>query len=221
MSSTNSCYNVHVIENKVIGLTGPIGAGKDEVAKILRRKGALIIDADKVAHTLYMTQSPVWKEIIKTFGVKVLNRGGIINRKKLAEIVFSDKALLKKLNEIVHPYLKEAIIGLCEDREQGSGGPSTSLGASRGQLIVINAAVLKEIGLIDYVDEVWVVMASKEKRMKRLVKAGFSKEKAKKRINAQASQKDYLKIADVVMRNDGTLAQLKNKLANQPSFKFV
>ena len=88
---------------KVIGLTGPIGAGKDEVARILRRRGAYIIDADAVAHTLYETQTPVWHELIRVFGSKVLVRGGKINRKKLGDIVFSDQKRLKELDRIIHP----------------------------------------------------------------------------------------------------------------------
>jgi len=189
---------------KIIGLTGPIGAGKDGVAKILKRLGAYIIDADKVAHELYSFQSPVWQELIKTFGSKILKRGGEINRKKLGEIVFSDKKKLKELDKIVHPALKDAVIQAIESSKQKA--------ASSEQIIVVNAAVLKEIGLIDQMDEVWVVIASKGKRLKRLVKSGVSKEEALRRINAQFSQKDYLKLADVVIKNDGTLKQLDAKV---------
>ena len=186
---------------KIIGLTGPIGAGKDEVAKILRRRGAFIIDVDKVAHTLYSTQSEVWQEIVRVFGSNILNRGGAVNRKRLGEIVFSDKAKLRQLNKIIHPYLREAIILIAEDQK-----------ANNQRLIIINAAVLKEIGLVDYVDEVWVVMASKEKRFKRLLKSGLSKSEAEKRLRAQMSKKDYLKLADVVIDYNGALKGLKKKV---------
>jgi len=193
---------------KIIGLTGPIGAGKDEVAKILAKCGAYIIDADQIAHQLYSYPSPVWQELVKTFGSKILMRGGKINRRKLGEIVFLDKKSLKKINEIVHPYLKEAIIQNVEHLACRQAGRTSNV----DRRIVINAAVLKEIGLVDQVDEVWVVLASKEKRMKRLLKSGLSKEEAVRRINAQASQKDYLKVADVVIKNDGTLKQLNAKV---------
>ena len=188
---------------KVIGLTGPMGAGKDEVVKILRRHMALVIDADEVAHTLYVPQSPVWQELVKTFGSKILMRGGKVNRHKLAEIVFSDKRKLRELNRLVHPYLKQAIIEKIERCK--------SLVVSC-KLIMINAAVLKEIGLLDYVDEVWVVMASKANRLKRLMRSGLKEEEAKKRINSQISQKEYMGIADVVIKNDGTRAQLNAKV---------
>ena len=181
---------------RIIGLTGPIGSGKNEVAKILRRHGALVIEADEVAHSLYNNQSPVWHELVKTFGAKILNRGGKINRKRLGEIVFSDKRKLKELDRIVHPHLKEAIIEKVE----------------KGKLTIINAAVLKEIGLIEYVDEVWVVMAAKEKRLRRLLKMGLSKKEAAERMQSQMSQKGYLNLADVVIRNNGTLRELSKKI---------
>ena len=189
---------------KVIGLTGPIGAGKDEVARILRKRGAAIIDADRVAHTLYSTQSPAWHALVKAFGSKILNRGGAVNRKKLASIVFSDKSKLLELNKIVHPVLKEAIVHAVEDYRLQT--------TDRRPLIVINAAVLKEIGLADYVDEVWVVMASKELRLKRLIKAGLPKAEALRRINFQMAQNEYLNMADVVINNNGTIKQLRNKV---------
>jgi dephospho-CoA kinase len=180
---------------KIIGLTGPIAAGKDTVAKILHRRGALVLDADRIAHMLYEPQTDIWREIVRAFGSKILNRGGTINRKKLGKIVFADKRKLEALNQIVHPALKDAIDQRLKTEDQRP-------------FIVINAAVLKEIGLIDLVDEVWVVIASRENRLKRLMKTGLSKREALQRINAQALQKEYLVMADVVIRNDGTFKEL-------------
>ena len=100
----------------IIGLTGPVGAGKNAAAKILRRRGAYIIDVDQVAHTLYEPQSEVWREMVKALGSKILKRGGEINRKKLGEIVFSDKKRLQQLNSIVHPRLKDEIVKIVESR---------------------------------------------------------------------------------------------------------
>ncbi len=194
-----------IIKNvtKIIGLTGPIGAGKDEVARILKRRGAYIIDADRLAHELYAAQSPLWHELVKAFGSRILMRGGKINRKKLGEIVFSDKKQLLQLNKLVHPRLKEAVAG---EIEKG------------GELVVVNAAVLKEIGLLPLVDEVWVVTAPKEARLKRLVRNGLPESEAKKRIGSQLSAKEYSKLADVIINNTGTLKQLNGKV--QASLKF-
>lgn len=181
---------------KVVGLTGPIGAGKDEAAKILKRRGAYVIDADSLAHKLYSSQTPLWHELVKAFGSKILMRGGRINRKKLGEIVFSDKRKLDQLNRLVHPRLREAIIKETRD----------------DRLTVINAAVLKEIGLLDLVDQVWLVTAPKALRLKRLIKGGLPEKEAKARIKVQASSREYSKIADVVINNTGTLKQLSGKV---------
>jgi dephospho-CoA kinase len=196
------------VKNRIIGLTGPVAAGKDAAVKFLKRKGAIVIDADELAHKLYLPQTPLWRELFKRFGSKILKRGGEINRKKLGAIVFSDQKKLKDLDKIIHPALKEAITKEID----------RIISEQRTQIIVVNAAVLKEIGLVDQVDAVWVVMASKANRLKRLRKSGMSEAEAMKRINAQLPQKDYLKMADVVIRNDGTLNQLNAKV--QAGLKF-
>lgn len=196
----------------LIGLTGPIASGKDEAVKILKRQGAIVIDVDKLAHTLYAVHSLVWQKIVTTFGSKVLNRGGAVNRRKLGAVVFSDRSKLQQLNKIIHPVLKEAVINWI--KEQGLG-PSTVLGARNKGLILINAAVLKEIGLIEVVDQVWVVMASKDARLKRLMKKDMNKVDALKRINSQLPQKEYLEMADVVIKNDSTLKELKNRIKQE------
>ncbi|MFC1637509.1 dephospho-CoA kinase [Candidatus Margulisiibacteriota bacterium] len=182
---------------KIIGLTGPIGAGKDEVAKVLRRRKVSVVDADRVAHTLYKPQSEVWHGLVRAFGSRILNRGGAVNRRKLGELVFSDKGKLQQLNKIVHPYLKKAIIREVE---------------LRTQVVVINAAVLKEIGLVDHVDEVWVVTASRQKRMRRLLGQGLSKKSAAARLRSQQSLREYVRLADVVIENNGTRQQLAKKV---------
>lgn len=188
---------------KIIGLTGPIASGKDEVAKILRRRGAFVIDADKVAHTLYAPRSAVWHKLVEAFGSKILNRGGKINRRKLGEMVFVDPRKLKKLNGIVHPHLRDAIIQIVESRK------ST---VENRKMIIINAAVLKEIGLLEAVNEVWLVIAGREIRLKRLIKSGISRQDALRRVNAQMSKKEYLKFANVVVENNSTREALKHKI---------
>jgi dephospho-CoA kinase len=183
----------------IIGLTGPMGAGKSEVAKVLKRRGFFIIDADRAAHELYIPQSPVWSELVRAFGSKILNRGGVINRKKLGEIVFADGKKLDWLNKIVHPALKEKI--KAQSVERGAHPP-----AGRAGNVVINAAIPQLFeGLVD---QTWVVVSSKEKRSRRLVKSGLTKAQALKRMRSQLNQAGYLKLADVVIKNEGSLKQL-------------
>lgn len=165
--------------SQIIGLTGPIASGKNEVAKILAKLGALVLDVDKEAH--------------KLMGLTRLER------KKLAKEVFADKKKLNALNKLVHPNLKKKIAKKLKNRKSAN-------------LIVINAAVLKEIGLIECCDEVWVVMATKKTRLARLEEKGLLKKDALARINSQLSHKNYLKLADVVINNDGTKKELNAKV---------
>ncbi|MFH1389371.1 MAG: dephospho-CoA kinase [Candidatus Margulisiibacteriota bacterium] len=188
---------------KIIGLTGPIGAGKNEVAKLLKRRGACVIDADLLAHELYKKNYRLWQSLVKNFGSGILKRGGAIDRRRLGEIVFNDPKKLKQLNKIVHPYLKKAILNKID---------SCQLLVVSCQLVVINAAVLKEIGLIPVVDEVWVVMAKRGVRLSRLMKKGLTRSAAAKRLDTQMPESGYLKIADKTIINDSLLSDLKLKI---------
>ncbi|MBI5399374.1 dephospho-CoA kinase [Candidatus Saganbacteria bacterium] len=189
---------------KIIGLTGPIAAGKDTVAKILQRRGAIVIDADKIAHAIYIPQSMVWQKLVAAFGSRILERGGIINRRKLADIVFADPVKRQRLNAIAHPYLKTAILELIKKSKEEA--PAASL-------IVVNAALLQEIGLLDDVSEVWLVRATLANRLRRLLKKGVKKKKAWQRIKAQPGQKKYLDLADVVIDNNSSPKNLTNRVA--------
>lgn len=181
---------------KIIGLTGPIGVGKNTVARILQKNGAEIIDVDKLAHTLYVPQLPLWQELVRAFGSKILKRGGEVNRKKLGGIVFADKKKLQILNRIVHPYLKQAIVDKLKNYK----------------LSVVNAALPQLFE--ELADEVWVVTAPYVVRLKRLIKKGLDKKTAIRRMQGQMGPKDYLKIADVVIENKGKLKDLIAKLTN-------
>jgi len=188
---------------KIIGLTGPIGSGKNEVCRILRRRGARVIDADRLGHGLLVPQSDLWKELVKTFGSRILQQGGKVNRKKLGEMVFENPKLLKKLNKIMHPAMRERIKSEIRNTKSET-------------LIIINAAVLKEMRLVPFVDEVWVVLAKREKRMKRLMNKGLTKEQAALRVRSQMSDGEYLKMADRVIRNNSTREKLKRAVVRYP-----
>jgi dephospho-CoA kinase len=182
----------------VIGLTGPIASGKDTVAKMLSRHGAYVINADDVGHRVIEPQSKAWHGIVKTFGVAVLNRGGKVNRKKLGRLVFGSHKLLKKLDAIVHPEMKRII--------------KKTIKQSKKKIVVVNAAVLAEMGLLPLVGKVIVVLASEKARLKRLIKAGLSRADAAARIRSQTGASGYRRIADIVITNDKTLEDLREKV---------
>ena len=179
----------------VIGLTGGIGTGKSEVARILEEIGAYIIDADRLGHSAYLPHSEIWEEVVKEFGDGVLLPDEEIDRKKLGSIVFNDPVQLAKLNEIMHPRMGQMVANIIEGLD--------------AEVVVVEAALLLEAGWDALVDEVWCTGASEDVVIDRLkARNGLNKEEAQKRINAQMSVDERKSRSQVMIENNGDLAQL-------------
>ena len=179
----------------VIGLTGGIGTGKSEVARILEEIGAYIIDADRLGHSAYLPHSEIWEEVVKEFGDGVLLPDEEIDRKKLGSIVFNDPVQLAKLNEIMHPRMGQMVANIIEGLD--------------AEVVVVEAALLLEAGWDSLVDEVWCTGASEDVVIDRLkARNGLNKEEAQKRINAQMSVDERKSRSQVMIENNGDLAQL-------------
>jgi dephospho-CoA kinase len=185
----------------VIGLTGGIGAGKSTVTQMLEELGAAVIDADKVGHQIYLPDLPAWREILDTFGTTVLNADRTINRQALGKLVFADSEVLRTLNRIVHPKMFDRMAELIAELRARGGMKA----------IVVEAAVLIEANWMPLVDQVWVVVASETVVVDRLAKQrNLSPEQVHTRIAAQLSNDERLKHAHVVIRNDGSLEQVRS-----------
>ena len=179
----------------VIGLTGGIGTGKSEVARILEEIGAYIIDADRLGHSAYLPHSEIWEEVVKEFGNGVLLPDEEIDRRKLGSIVFNDPVQLAKLNEIMHPRMGQMVANIIEGLD--------------AEVVVVEAALLLEAGWDALVDEVWCTGASEDVVIDRLkARNGLNKEEAQKRINAQMSVDERKSRSQVMIENNGDLAQL-------------
>lgn len=188
----------------VIGLTGGIASGKSTVSALLKEKGAAIIDADKIAREIMTKCKPAWHEVVDYFGDEILNEDkNDIDRKKLADIVFSDKAKLEVLNSITHPKIIEEIKRQVEEYKKAGK-----------KIIVIDAALLIEAGLNKIVDEVWVVAVNEEVQLQRLMtrEKGITKDEAVKRIKSQMPLTEKLKFADRVIDNNSTIEETKNQV---------
>ncbi|GAH92342.1 unnamed protein product, partial [marine sediment metagenome] len=132
----------------VIGMTGNLGSGKSTVCQILTKLGAIIIDADELAHESYKPHSQAWQELTNTFGKDILKTNEEIDRQKLGQIVFSHPDALAKLKQIVHPRAYRMAQERIEDyHRQGA------------KVIVVEATLLIEAGWTDLVDKVWLVVA--------------------------------------------------------------
>ena len=187
-----------------IGLTGGIGSGKTTVTQILAALGAPVIDADKVGHAIYEPGGPAYADMLAAFGDAILAPDRTIDRRKLGPIVFADPAALKKLNSIVHPKMfarmREMVIAM---RAGGERNP-----------IVIEAAILIEANWQPLFDEIWLVVAARERVIERVERdRGLRPEQTEARIKAQLSDDERRHYATTVIANDGTVAELETQVA--------
>ena len=185
----------------VIGLTGGIGSGKSTVAQFLSELGAVLLNADEVGHEAYQPHTETWQELVNTFGSGILQTNGEIDRKKLGEIVFSAPQALTNLNHIVHPRMFRMMQDRIERwREQGT------------EVVVLEAAILFEANWTSLVNEIWVTCTPEEVVIRRLQEKGLEPTQVQARIRSQMSAEERSKRADVVIDNNGDLAQLKDKV---------
>ncbi|HRU41016.1 MAG TPA: dephospho-CoA kinase [Candidatus Diapherotrites archaeon] len=186
----------------VIGLTGGIASGKSTVSAKLKEFGAAVIDADLLARDVVRKGEIAYNKIVQCFGEDILLPGGDIDRKKLGNIVFSDKEKLALLNSITHP----EIINRMKERIQ-------ELKAEGAKVIVVDAAILIEMGLHKYVDSVWVVTVDRETQIKRLIERDkFEYREAENRINSQFTNEVRKKYADVVIDNSKPIEEVEKGL---------
>jgi dephospho-CoA kinase len=186
-----------------IGLTGGIGSGKSTASGILARLGATVIDADQVGHDVYRPGTACWQDVVSAFGGDVVAADGTIDRKKLGARVFSDPAALKRLNGLVQPRIAAEIDERI--RTLRTGGLTAP--------IVVEAAVLIEAGWQWLVDEIWVVVTSRDHAIERVVASrGVSRTDVERRLASQLSDAERAQQAERVFANDGTLADLQAEL---------
>jgi len=186
----------------IVGLTGGVGTGKSTVASFFRELGAYVIDWDELAREVVRPHSKAWTEIVDCFGQDSLDSDSTINRRRLAEIVFSDPEKLGRLNRIVHPEVFN------EDQR---------ITAQIGSLDS-DAVVIKEIPLLHEAarhiafHKVIVVSAAEETRLERLEGRGMSRDDARRRIKSQLPLEEKARSADFVIDNDGLLDDTRRQV---------
>ena len=182
----------------IIGLTGGIASGKSTVSKYLAEKGFNIYDADKIAKDISEKKS-VQEEIILTFGNKILDKNGNIDRKKLKEIVFENKEKLEKLNGIIHP---KVIDFYKELKKQNTD-----------EIIIFDVPLLFESEIDKFCDKILVVISDYEIQLNRIVERDkIDRDLAEKIIKSQLSNEERIKKADVVIENNSSLEDLFEKV---------
>ena len=186
----------------VIGLTGGIGSGKSEVARLLKELGAEVIDADRVGHQAYQPHTEAWEAVVEAFGQEILQPNEEVDRRALGAIVFSAPEQLARLNAIMHPRMQRMI-------EEQLG----EFGAQGAAVVVLEAAILIEAGWQVLVDEVWVAAASEEVVVDRVRRRNnLADEEIRRRIRSQLSNEERAKQATVVIENNGSLEDLNQSI---------
>jgi len=185
----------------IIGVTGNIASGKSETARILQQKGCALVDADAVGHELYGYDRALVQQLAAEFGQDVLLSNGSLNRKKLGSLVFGRPEAMATLNRIVHP----ALINAIRERIRSSQRVMNRL--------VLDAALIIELGFAKEVDYLVFVSASVEVRLKRLMeRSGLTEEEAMRRIDSQMPEESKLPHADFVIKNETTREYLVDQV---------
>jgi dephospho-CoA kinase len=186
----------------VIGLTGGIGSGKSTVAAMLAELGAVLIDADRVGHEIYRPGTEGFARVAQAFGQEVVAPDGTIDRRRLGERVFGDPRELARLNALLHPLIGEEIRRRLR----------VARAADDGRPIVVEAAIMLEAGW-RFFDRIWAVIVSRETAIARVMASrGLTRAQVEQRLDAQMSNAERMRAADLVIDNDGTLAELQAKV---------
>jgi dephospho-CoA kinase len=182
----------------VVGLTGGIGSGKSTFAALLAEQGARVVDADLLGREALHPGRPAWHSVVDQFGDEVLADHSLqIDRKRLAEIVFGDRDKLAALNAIVHPVIMKGIADALDKLR------------NTDEIVILDAALILELGLSEGLDALVVVVADESLRKKRLAKErGMSNADIVARMRAQASPEEQEAKADLVVRNNGNIEEL-------------
>lgn len=189
---------------KIVGLTGGSGTGKGTVAKIFAEYGIPSVDTDAVYHELLENDRALNSELAAAFGAGILGEDGKVNRKLLAATVFGKEntpALLHTLNQITHKYV------MSETKKRLAEYANTAPAA------LIDAPLLFEAGLDAWCEEVIGVLADRERRILRVIgRDGIDRAAAIWRIDAQPDDNFFRERCNIVLENNGDLAQLKEKV---------
>ena len=183
----------------VVGLTGGIACGKSTIARDFVARGAALIDADLIAREVVEPGSPALPAIAERFGAEMFDANGRMRRAALGKVVFSDHQALADLNAILHPQIESTI--------------RARVAASKARIVLVDAALLIELGLTDICDLVVVVWAQVACQVQRIMQRnGLSEVEARQRVASQAPHSVRLAAGDVVIDNSGTLDQLEAHL---------
>ncbi len=186
-----------------LAITGNIATGKSLVETFFNDDGVITLDTDKVVHDLLENDENTIIEINELFvslGFDVQHQKGGISREKIGKIVFKDKEVLKKLEKILHPKVKQKVMDFFNNNE-------------KEKIVGVMIPLLFEVGWENLFDYIVIVTADEETQIKRLIaRNGFSREEALDRINAQIPQNEKIEKSDFVIDNTGSIDDSKKQV---------
>ncbi|CUT01834.1 dephospho-CoA kinase [Candidatus Chrysopegis kryptomonas] len=185
-----------------IGVTGGIGSGKTTVCKIFEELGAKVIYADELAKNLMTNDENLKRKIIKIFGNEAYI-GGKLNRKFIADVIFTDEKKKKELESVVHPAVIKEILSEFKKLAKNKSV----------NFVIVEAALIFESGFDNELDYVIVVDADEETKIKRVMERDrCSREEVLKRMRSQMDVRKKRELADILLQNDGDIEELRNKV---------
>jgi dephospho-CoA kinase len=185
----------------LVGLTGGLGAGKSTVARLLADRGAVVIDADELARRALEPGTRAYQQVCDLFGDEVVTPSGELDRAAIATSVFADEAKRRALESVVHPEVFRMLADTLEGHR------------ATDDVVVFDAALLVETGFHVACDVVVVVTATQEAQVARMARdRGMDPDEARARIAAQIDPAKREAVADVVIRNDGTVGDLERRV---------
>lgn len=180
-----------------VGLTGGLASGKSTVARMLRERGATVVDADRLVAELYEPGEPGARTAAELFGPEVLDERGAVDRERTAELVFSDPEARRRLEAAIHPLVRKRFAKLAQKRDG---------------VVVLEATLLVEAGYAPDFDRVVTVEADPEVRLRRAVERGMDEGEAERRLRAQGDGAARRGAADEAITNDGDLEALERQV---------
>lgn len=202
---------------KIIGITGGVGAGKSAILSYIEQHYACrIYLADQVAHKVKEKGEPCYQQLVELLGREILAEDGQIDKGKMAAVIFSDGGLLRQVNEIIHPSVKDYLL---ERMEEARMEPQI-------ELLFIEAALLIEAGYMELVDELWYIHADKKARRLRLQQnRGYSGEKIEQIMKSQLPEEIFYEKSHFVIDNSGKIEdaykQVREKLKEYTFHEIV
>ncbi len=182
----------------IIGLTGNLGSGKTTIAEMFKKKGFFVVDLDVVGKEILKKGQGAYPKVVKYFGTTILDKSGEIDRKKLADLIFTDGKKWASLCAISHPLIREHMIEIIKK--------------NKNKNILFDASMLIEAGVSDLVDKIVVVKIDPSVRDERMMQKNMNLEHAKLRLQRQMPQEKREKYADFIIDNSGPLQRTRNQV---------